>query len=74
MAEARKFYNKLELTIKESDERFTQFGRDVYEFLQRYQDLIIGYDLEDLVGDVYHCYDDDYDRSKPRLREVYRFE
>ena len=73
MAEARKFYNKLELTIKESDERFTQFGRDVDEFLQRYQDLIIGYDLEDLVGDVYHCYDDDYDRSKPRLREVYRF-
>ena len=74
MAEARKFYNKLELTIKESDERFTQFGRDVDELLQRYQDLIIGYDLEDLVGDVYHCYDDDYDRSKPRLREVYRFE
>jgi hypothetical protein len=74
MAEARKFYNKLELTIKESDERFTQFGRDVDELLQRYQDLIIGYDLEDLDGDVYHCYDDNYERSEPRLREVYGFE
>jgi hypothetical protein len=74
MAEAKSFYNKLELTIEESDDRFTQFGRDVDELLQRYQDLIIGYDLEDLDGDVYHCYDEGYERAEPRLREVYGFE
>ena len=46
MAEARVFYNKLELTIDDSDERFSQFGKDVDALLRRYQNHLVGYDLE----------------------------
>lgn len=75
MAESRVFYNKLELTIKDDDERFLQFGKDVSELLQRYQDIIIGYDLEELTDgpSVYYCYSDDFERAEPRLKEVYGF-
>ena len=75
MAESRVFYNKLELTIDADDERFSQFGKDVCELLRRYQDIIIGYDLEEFPDgpSVYHCYCDDFERAEPRLKEVYGF-
>lgn len=75
MTDPRIFYNKLELTIADSDERFTQFGKDVHELLQRYQDNIVGYDLEDLRDgeSVYYCYSDNFERAEPRLKEVYGF-
>ena len=45
-------YNRVEMTIPRKDARYQEFGRDVLRLIQKYPDLLIGYDAEIILDDI----------------------
>lgn len=66
-------YNKIELTIGSEDRRFAEFGQDILRVIQKYGDLLIGYDAEDVRADdiVVFCYDADANEAAECIKQLF---